>query len=220
MGTVYTALLAVSLLCNLSALAQQPTPLLPDPKLTPGDVFDVTAQDICVSRLREEGAGGAGMAQKKGTRTVRNHGVQDRRLRSGSPDSAVARRIQFDPEPLAPIDRNVALELLCERRAREETPPARLRRRVRSQDRPAGDRVELDRGLKKYVSENPPAPAARETSQTPVKPAAADEVWVNTRSGKYWKPGSRFYGKTKQGEYMPELDALDRGYSPAGGTGR
>ena len=47
MGTVYTALLAVSLLCNLSALAQQPTPLLPDPKLTPGDVFD-TIQDICV----------------------------------------------------------------------------------------------------------------------------------------------------------------------------
>ena len=73
---------------------------------------------------------------------------------------------------------------------------------------------------KKYVSENPPAPAARETSQTPAEPAAADEVWVNTRSGKYWKPGSRFYGKTKQGEYMPELDALDRGYSPAGGTGR
>jgi hypothetical protein len=31
-----------------SALAQQPTPLLPDPRLTPGDVFDVTAQDICV----------------------------------------------------------------------------------------------------------------------------------------------------------------------------
>jgi hypothetical protein len=54
---------------------------------------------------------------------------------------------------------------------------------------------------------------------SPANPAA-DEVWVNTRSGKYWKPGSRFYRKTKQGEYMPELDALDRGYSPAGGTGQ
>ena len=29
-------------------LAQQPTPILPDPKLTPGDTFDVTAQDVCV----------------------------------------------------------------------------------------------------------------------------------------------------------------------------
>ena len=66
---------------------------------------------------------------------------------------------------------------------------------------------------------NPPAPVARKTKEAPAK-AAADYVWVNTRSGKYWRPGSRFYGKTKQGEYMPELDALDRGYSPAGGTGQ
>jgi len=40
------------------------------------------------------------------------------------------------------------------------------------------------------------------------------------RSGKYWKPGSRYNGKTKEGEFMSELDALDRGYSPAGGTGQ
>jgi hypothetical protein len=30
------------------ALAQQPTPILPDPKLTPGDAFAVTVQDLCV----------------------------------------------------------------------------------------------------------------------------------------------------------------------------
>jgi len=30
------------------ALAEQHTPILPDPKLTPGDTFDVTAQDVCV----------------------------------------------------------------------------------------------------------------------------------------------------------------------------
>ena len=30
------------------ALAEQPTPILPDPKLTPGDTFDVTAEDVCV----------------------------------------------------------------------------------------------------------------------------------------------------------------------------
>jgi hypothetical protein len=31
-----------------AVFAQQPTPLLPDPKLTPGDTFEVTAQDVCV----------------------------------------------------------------------------------------------------------------------------------------------------------------------------
>jgi len=27
--------------------AQQPEPILPDPRLTPGDAFDVSAQDVC-----------------------------------------------------------------------------------------------------------------------------------------------------------------------------
>jgi hypothetical protein len=31
-----------------TVLAQRPTPILPDPKLTPGDTFEVTAQDVCV----------------------------------------------------------------------------------------------------------------------------------------------------------------------------
>jgi hypothetical protein len=36
------------LLLTQVVLAEQPTPILPDPKLTPGDTFDVTAQDVCV----------------------------------------------------------------------------------------------------------------------------------------------------------------------------
>jgi hypothetical protein len=31
-----------------AVLSQQPKPILPDPKLTPGDTFDVTTQDVCV----------------------------------------------------------------------------------------------------------------------------------------------------------------------------
>ncbi len=71
----------------------------------------------------------------------------------------------------------------------------------------------------KYVAKTSQARAARQGMAAPT-PSNPSEVWVNTRSGKYWKPGSRYYGKTKQGEFMPELDALDRGYSPARGTGQ
>jgi hypothetical protein len=39
---------AFSLFLTQVILAGQPTPILPDPKLTPGDTFDVTAQDVCV----------------------------------------------------------------------------------------------------------------------------------------------------------------------------
>jgi hypothetical protein len=34
-------------------LAQQPTPILPDPKVTPGDAFEVTVQDLCL-KLRPQ----------------------------------------------------------------------------------------------------------------------------------------------------------------------
>ena len=67
----------------------------------------------------------------------------------------------------------------------------------------------------KYVAKTPPAPIVREARTQPTD-LTDNEVWVNTHSGKYWKPGSRFYGKTKEGEFMSELEALDRGYSPAG----
>lgn len=47
--------------------------------------------------------------------------------------------------------------------------------------------------------------------------AAAGKVWVNTRSGAYWRPGTKYYGKTKQGEYMTEGEARKAGYHAAGG---
>jgi hypothetical protein len=31
--------------------------------------------------------------------------------------------------------------------------------------------------------------------------------------------GSRYYGKTKRGEYMSEKEAVQKGYLPANGTG-
>jgi len=40
--------LALLLLLTRVLSAGQPTPILPDPKLTPGETFDVSAQDICV----------------------------------------------------------------------------------------------------------------------------------------------------------------------------
>jgi hypothetical protein len=64
---------------------------------------------------------------------------------------------------------------------------------------------------KLYVSPNPPS-----ASESPLN---ADEVWVNAKSGKYWKPGSRYYGKTKQGQYMSEKEAVQKGFRPANGTG-
>jgi hypothetical protein len=43
------------------------------------------------------------------------------------------------------------------------------------------------------------------------------KVWVNTNSGVYHCPGSRWYGATKEGKYMGECEAQKAGYRPAYG---
>ena len=72
-----------------------------------------------------------------------------------------------------------------------------------------------------YGDEQPDAETVSTTpASTPASGAAqAGQVWVNTKSGVIWKPGSRYYGKTKEGKYMAADDALKAGYHYAGGTG-
>jgi hypothetical protein len=41
------------------------------------------------------------------------------------------------------------------------------------------------------------------------------QVWVNTATGIYHYPGTRWYGNTKQGRFMTEKDAIAQGYRAA-----
>jgi hypothetical protein len=50
-----------------------------------------------------------------------------------------------------------------------------------------------------------------EPNATPAPGGGHGMVWVNTESHIYHKEGSRFYGKTKQGKYMSEADAIKEG---------
>jgi serine/threonine-protein kinase len=51
------------------------------------------------------------------------------------------------------------------------------------------------------------------------KPVATENpdarVWVNTDTGTYHCPGTRWYGKTHNGEYMKQKQAREKGYHPA-----
>ena len=59
-----------------------------------------------------------------------------------------------------------------------------------------------------------PEPAKAASSVAKAAPAKG-MVWVNTDSKVFHREGDRWYGKTKQGKYMTEADALKEGYRPA-----
>ncbi len=57
--------------------------------------------------------------------------------------------------------------------------------------------------------------AQRPKTEDAGKPEA--KVWVNTKSGVYHCPGTRWYGKSKQGQYMKQSEAQEKGFRPAYG---
>lgn len=69
------------------------------------------------------------------------------------------------------------------------------------------------------TSQAPPSQAAPE-SRKPASSSAAPSpapgmVWVNLDSGVYHYERSQYYGKTKNGKYMSESDAIKAGYRAA-----
>lgn len=69
-------------------------------------------------------------------------------------------------------------------------------------------------------AKTPAEPKAAKATAAPMQQAAgggAGKVWVNASSKVYHCEGSKYYGKTKKGEYMTEAAAKAQGAHGVGG---
>ena len=87
----------------------------------------------------------------------------------------------------------------------------------------AGNEAPAAASESRAAESNPPASASQQAAKSNAKSASVASqgapgpgmVWVNLDSGVYHYEGSRYYGKTKNGKYMSEADAVKAGYHPA-----
>ena len=57
------------------------------------------------------------------------------------------------------------------------------------------------------------------TSKDPAPGGAPNLVWANSHTKRYHCPGGKYYGRTYQGTYVDETDAIEDGYKPSNRTG-
>jgi len=219
MRTVSKAFFALCLLWSIGAVARPSH--LPDPKLTPGDVFDVTLADICTpgysktvravpKYLRDQ------VFHKYGIEPHhRGHYQLDHLIPLALGGSNSVRNLWPQPHHASPWSAGAKDRL--ENRLRRLVCAGKLDLETAQQEI-AADWTEAYR---RHVG-GPPVASAREPPPLTAKEheARKHEVWVNTNSGKFWRHGSRYFGNTKHGEFMTEAEAVHRGYKPAGGAGR
>jgi hypothetical protein len=213
--------------------------ILPDPKLTPGATLPVTTDDICVpgytrvvrdvpSAVKRQAYAEYGIASHQpgeyevdhlislelgGSNSIRNLWPQSYRTEPWNArvkdalENLLHEQVCSGQLDLKTAQREIADNWITayKKYFHTDRPLAESKPHHRRRSAPAEAATE---------DASPPPTASPETGTSPT---GRGEVWVNTRSGKYFRPGSRYYGKTREGDYMSEAEAQRSGYQAARG---
>ena len=206
-------------------------PIRPDASKTPGDTLDVTKEDICVS-------GYAGkvrnVPQAVKEQAYSDYGITHRQKGQYEVDHLISLELggsnsirNLWPESFLTKPWNAHVKDALENRLHQEVCSGQT-------DLKQAQREISSDWIAAYKKRfpNPPGSAgsAGSSGGRAARPSgggsgsaaesAGDpngKVWVNLNSGKYWRPGTAFYGKTKSGKYMTEAEAEQAGYVAAKG---
>lgn len=83
---------------------------------------------------------------------------------------------------------------------------------VPSSSKPASASTSESNATSSDASAKPAKKSAPASQVTQAAGGGSGKVWVNTKSGVYHREGDEWYGKTKQGKYMTEEEAIKAGY--------
>jgi len=237
--------LSLPMLLALSAAGlQRPSaPLLPDTRLTPGDTLDVSRDDVCVSgysaKVRD-------VPVEVKRQVYAEYGIASHRPGDYEVDHLISLELggsnslrNLWPQSYKTQPWNAHVKDQLENELHAEVCSGKITLKTAQHDI-ARNWISA---YKKYFHTGIPlaqAHRAGHSHQIGRSPHAAvagtkphfsvrslmdrftgkrGKVWVNTRSGAYWLPGSQYYGKTKEGRYMTEQQAIAQGYHPAKAPG-
>lgn len=238
---------AAASLCLNAAIGQlsynRAAPPLPDPLVTPGDVLPVTKDDICTSGYSKKVRN---VPQAVKEQAYREYGILHREKGEYEVDHLISLELggsnalkNLWPESFKTEPWNAHVKDKLENAFHDDICSGRMDIKDAQKQIGANWITAYKKRFPSDVLVKMPTPAfthagasssARLSNIVNAQPAAgapasypgvagdtAGNVWVNTKSGVYWMPGSRYYGKTKQGKYLSEDEAIKAGYRAAGG---
>ncbi len=219
---------------TVTAADQSNLPVLPDSKLTPGAVLPVTKADICVPGYTQKVRNVPASVKRQ---VYAEYGITSHKAGDFEVDHLISLELggsnsikNLWPESYKTQPWNARVKDALENELHDEICKGTIDMAaaqkeiatdwIASYKKHFHTQVPLTTGGSRRGGRMPhpltdptPAPASL-APLTP--PASSGQVWVNTKSGKYFQPGTRYYGKTEEGKFLSEKDAKAQGYAPAG----